>query len=202
MRAEEVTVAEEAVKTAEANLVLAQAQYARAAALASKRFASGQTLDESTASLAKAKADLALKQAMAAADKAGPIAEERAGTAPQWPRSWDLSWRAERRSRPLDCDRFAATRTQRRCRVSLPGFGICLSYESRARPRTIVNWNVELSSIPTLLRSIPKRIRIRECEDRALARRARTPRIGKANTSLWCRASDSQSRLCSNVPRA
>jgi len=78
VRAEEVAIADEAVKTAQANLVLAQAQYARAAALATKSFASGQRLDESTASLAKAKADLELKQAAAGAAKAGPIAEERA----------------------------------------------------------------------------------------------------------------------------
>jgi HlyD family secretion protein len=78
VRAEEVAIADEAVSTAQANLVLAQAQHTRAAALATKSFASGQQLDESTASLAKAKADLDLKQANAAAAKAGPIAEERA----------------------------------------------------------------------------------------------------------------------------
>jgi HlyD family secretion protein len=78
VRAEEIAIADEAVRTAEANLVLAQAQYDRSATLAAKGFTSGQQLDENAASLAKAKADLALKQAVALADKAGPIAEERA----------------------------------------------------------------------------------------------------------------------------
>ena len=47
-------------------------------ALAGKDFASKQQLDESTASLAKAKADLDLKRAQAAEASAGPTAEERA----------------------------------------------------------------------------------------------------------------------------
>ncbi len=63
VRAEQVAIAAQAVETAEANLVLAQAQYDRAAALAAKGFASHQELDEATASLAKAKADLDLKRA-------------------------------------------------------------------------------------------------------------------------------------------
>jgi HlyD family secretion protein len=78
VRAEEVAIATQAVHTAEANLLLAQQQYKRAAALAGKDFASKQTLDESTASLAKAEADLDLKRAQAAEANAGPIAEERA----------------------------------------------------------------------------------------------------------------------------
>src|SRR5262249_39802013 len=57
---------------------LAQQQYDRAVKLAGKDFASKQMLDESTASLAKAKADLDLKQAQVAEAKAGPTAEERA----------------------------------------------------------------------------------------------------------------------------
>ena len=58
--------------------MLAQQQYDRAAALAGKNFASNQQLDESTASLAKAKAELELKRAEAAEASAGPTAEERA----------------------------------------------------------------------------------------------------------------------------
>ncbi|MGX5803430.1 HlyD family secretion protein [Bradyrhizobium sp. Arg314] len=77
VRPEEVAIALQAVQTAQANLVLAQQRYDRAAALTSKNFASNQTLDESTASLAKAKADLELKRAHAAEAGAGPTAEER-----------------------------------------------------------------------------------------------------------------------------
>ena len=78
VRAEEVAIANQAVRTAEANLVLAQQQHDRAAALTGKNFASRQQLDESTASLAKAQADLDLKRAQAAEASAGPTAEERA----------------------------------------------------------------------------------------------------------------------------
>ena len=78
VRQEEVAIAAQAVQTAEANLALAQQQYERAAALAGKNFASNQQLDESTASLAKAKAELDVKRAEAAEASAGPTAEERA----------------------------------------------------------------------------------------------------------------------------
>ncbi|MDW6023400.1 efflux RND transporter periplasmic adaptor subunit [Mesorhizobium sp. BAC0120] len=78
VRAEEVAIAARAVQTAKANLLLAQQQYDRAAALAGKSFASKQTLDENTAALAKSKADLDLKQAQVAEAKAGPTSEERA----------------------------------------------------------------------------------------------------------------------------
>ena len=78
VRAEEVAIATQAVRTAEANLLLAQQQYDRASALAGKNFATEQALDESTASLAKAKADLDLKRSQAAEASAGPTAEERA----------------------------------------------------------------------------------------------------------------------------
>ncbi len=78
VRAEEVAIATQAVQTAETNLLLAQQQFRRASDLANKVFASKQTLDESTASLAKAKADLDLKRAQAAEASAGPTAEERA----------------------------------------------------------------------------------------------------------------------------
>jgi HlyD family secretion protein len=78
VRAEEVAIATQAVRTAQANLLLAQQQYDRASALAGKNFATKQALDESTASLAKAKADLDLKRSQAAEAGAGPTAEERA----------------------------------------------------------------------------------------------------------------------------
>jgi HlyD family secretion protein len=78
VRKEQVAIAAQAVETAQANLVLAQQQYDRAVALAGKDFASKQQLDESTASLAKAKAELELKRAEAAEASAGPTAEERA----------------------------------------------------------------------------------------------------------------------------
>lgn len=77
-RAEEVAIANQAIQTSQANLLLAQQQYDRASALAGKDFASKQTLDTSSASLAKAKADLDLKQAQAAEATAGPTTEERA----------------------------------------------------------------------------------------------------------------------------
>jgi HlyD family secretion protein len=78
VRAEEVAILAEAAQTAEANLVLAKQQNVRNVALAARNFASRQELDETTASLAKAEADLALKRARHAAAVAGPIAEERA----------------------------------------------------------------------------------------------------------------------------
>lgn len=62
VRAEEVAIATQTVHTAEANLLLAQQQYKRAAALAGKDFTSQQKLDESVGSLAKAEADLDLKR--------------------------------------------------------------------------------------------------------------------------------------------
>lgn len=78
VRAEEVAIANQAVRTAEANVQLAQQQQARASALAGKNFASKQTLDELTAALAKTQADLDLKRAQAARASAGPTVEERA----------------------------------------------------------------------------------------------------------------------------
>lgn len=78
VRAEEVDILAQAVERAEANLLLAQQEDARAVTLAARDFASRQRLDESNASLAKAQADLALKRSQLAAARAGPIAEERA----------------------------------------------------------------------------------------------------------------------------
>jgi HlyD family secretion protein len=78
VRAEEVAILADSVRTAEANLLLAEQQNVRSVALAARDFASRQELDESKASLAKAQADLDLKRAQHAAASAGPIAEERA----------------------------------------------------------------------------------------------------------------------------
>ncbi|MGX8014336.1 HlyD family secretion protein (plasmid) [Mesorhizobium sp. ORM8.1] len=78
VRAEEVAIAAQAVQTAQANLQLAQQRNARMVVLAAKNFASRQQLEETTASLAKAQADLDLKRAQSAVASAGPIAEERA----------------------------------------------------------------------------------------------------------------------------
>jgi multidrug resistance efflux pump len=78
LRAEEVSILVQAVDTAQANLLFAEQEQARAAALAARDFASRQKLDESNTSLAKARADHALKSAQLAAARAGPTAEERA----------------------------------------------------------------------------------------------------------------------------
>ena len=78
LRDEERAILARSVETAEANLLLAEQEDARAVALAARDFASKQKLDESNASLAKARADLDLKRAQLAAARAGPTAEERA----------------------------------------------------------------------------------------------------------------------------
>jgi len=78
IRAEEIAILAEAVRTARANLDLAHAQDQRTSALASRGHASQQQLDQDTASRAKAEADLALKQAQHAAAVAGPTPQERA----------------------------------------------------------------------------------------------------------------------------
>jgi len=78
MRAEEVSIHAQAVDTAQANLLFAEQEQTRAAALAARDFASKQKLDEADASLNKARADLALKTAQLAAGRAGPTVEERA----------------------------------------------------------------------------------------------------------------------------
>jgi HlyD family secretion protein len=78
LRDEERAILARSVQTAEANLLLAEQQDARSVALAARDFASRQTLDESNASLAKARADLDLRRAQLAAARAGPTAEERA----------------------------------------------------------------------------------------------------------------------------
>lgn len=78
VRPEQVGVAEEAVRTAEARRTLAAEVDARTAALATRGVASTATRDESAAALANAEADLALRQAELDAARAGPTAEERA----------------------------------------------------------------------------------------------------------------------------
>lgn len=78
VRAEEVAILAESVRTAKANLLLAQEMQRRAATLSGRGFASAQQLDEADASLTKALADLATKEAQHAAAVAGPTAEERA----------------------------------------------------------------------------------------------------------------------------
>ena len=77
VRKEEIDIASDNVRTAEANVVLAKQQYDRAAALAAKSFMSKQQLDENTASMRKAEAALELARAIDARDKAGPTKEER-----------------------------------------------------------------------------------------------------------------------------
>jgi HlyD family secretion protein len=77
VRAEQVAILEESVRTAEATLLLAQQENVRAVSLAARDFASRQRLDESTASLDKAQADVALKRAQLSAARAGPTLEER-----------------------------------------------------------------------------------------------------------------------------
>ena len=77
-RAETVAVLAESVQTAEANLLLAEQENVRAAALEARNFASRQRLDESNASLAKARSDVDLRRAQHAAASAGPTIEERA----------------------------------------------------------------------------------------------------------------------------
>jgi HlyD family secretion protein len=78
VRKEEVDSAAQDVSIGEANVVLAQKEYTRAATLAAQAFASKQQLDETTASLNKAQAGLDNSRAVHAQDVAGPTKEERA----------------------------------------------------------------------------------------------------------------------------
>jgi multidrug resistance efflux pump len=78
VRAEQVAIAAQSVRTAQANLLLAQQQNYRAVTLSSKSFLSRQKLDESIATLAQAQAQLDLARADYAAAEAGPTLEERA----------------------------------------------------------------------------------------------------------------------------
>ncbi|ACK51623.1 secretion protein HlyD family protein [Methylocella silvestris BL2] len=78
VRKEQVDIAAEGVRIAEANLTLAQQQFARLQALASKDYATQQKFDEGAAEVKKAQAALVLRRAIYARDTAGPTAEERA----------------------------------------------------------------------------------------------------------------------------
>jgi len=78
VRKEEVDTSAQGVRIAESNLAFAQEQYARAATLASKAFASKQELDERAAAVAQADAALGENKAAYASNRAGPTNEERA----------------------------------------------------------------------------------------------------------------------------
>jgi HlyD family secretion protein len=78
VRKEEIDSAAQDVSIGEANVVLAQKQYTRAATLAAQNFASKQQLDETTTALSKAHASLDLARAVHDEDVAGPTMEERA----------------------------------------------------------------------------------------------------------------------------
>jgi len=78
VRKEEVDTAAQDVRIAEANLVLARLQHSRTATLAIRDFASKQQLDETSAALSSAEANLSQLQAAYARSVAGPTEEERA----------------------------------------------------------------------------------------------------------------------------
>lgn len=78
VRKEEVDSSAQSVRVAESNLAFAQEQYARAATLASKAFASKQELDERASAFAQADAALSEGKAAYASNRAGPTNEERA----------------------------------------------------------------------------------------------------------------------------
>jgi multidrug resistance efflux pump len=78
VRKEEVDTAAQSVRIAESNLAFAQEQYARAATLASKAFASKQELDERASTFSQAQAKLDEGKAAYARNIAGPTNEERA----------------------------------------------------------------------------------------------------------------------------
>jgi len=77
VRKELVDISAGNTRIAEANLVLAKQDYERSAALAKEAFASRQLLDERTASLRAAEANLTFKRAAHDQDRAGPTKEER-----------------------------------------------------------------------------------------------------------------------------
>lgn len=78
VRKEEVDTAAQDVRIGEANLVLARLQHTRTATLAVRDFASKQQLDESTAALSSAEANVSQLQAAYTRSRAGPTEEERA----------------------------------------------------------------------------------------------------------------------------
>jgi HlyD family secretion protein len=76
VREEERQIAEQAVETARANVVLAGEERDRATALSARGFASGERMDEENANFAAAGATLELKKAAYAEALAGPTKEE------------------------------------------------------------------------------------------------------------------------------
>ena len=78
LRDEEKKIAEQAVETAQANVVLAGAERDRATALAAKGFGSTERVDQESANFASTNATLALKKAAYAEAVGGPTKEERA----------------------------------------------------------------------------------------------------------------------------
>ncbi len=77
VRPEEIAIAEQSVQNAEANLRLAGQMNERAVALAARSVATRARVDESTATLARAEADLEVKTAQLEAARAGATVEER-----------------------------------------------------------------------------------------------------------------------------
>jgi HlyD family secretion protein len=77
VRAEEINVAGQIVRSAEANLLLAHQQYERSAKLAADRFVSQQQLDQNSATLRQAEASTELARSADARNRAGPTPEER-----------------------------------------------------------------------------------------------------------------------------
>ncbi len=77
VRKEVAGISAENIRIAEAKLVLAKQEYERSKALAANAFASKQLLDERTATLRAAEANLALQRAAYDQNRAGPTKEER-----------------------------------------------------------------------------------------------------------------------------
>jgi HlyD family secretion protein len=77
IRKEVVNISAGDIGIAEAKLVLAKQEYERAEALAADRFASKQILDERTATLREAEANLASLRAVYQQNRAGPTKEEK-----------------------------------------------------------------------------------------------------------------------------
>jgi HlyD family secretion protein len=78
VRKEQIDTAAHNVQIAESNLVLVRQDYERTRILAGKNVASGQKLDEATASLRRAEASLQRAQAVSSQAIAGATSEERA----------------------------------------------------------------------------------------------------------------------------
>lgn len=78
VRPEQIAISDENVEIAKSNLALAQVQFERASTLASKQVATETLLDQNTAALHKAEANLVSMRAIQARNKTGPTSEERA----------------------------------------------------------------------------------------------------------------------------